>query len=95
MRPEPTRDEICRTIEHHAARKVASLSALSRMLGHRDSYLWRFINYGIPDRLTLRDRRNLASFFAIDEWQLGARPGEPRFIPRSLRPSATGGRSRR
>jgi repressor LexA len=81
MRPEPTRDQICATIEHHAARKDASLAALSRMLSHRDSYLWRFINYGIPDRLASRDRALLAAFFAIDEWELGARPGEPRYRP--------------
>ncbi|MDH7973674.1 hypothetical protein QH494_15895 [Sphingomonas sp. AR_OL41] len=82
MKPEPTRDQICATITHHAARKDASLAALSRMLRHSSSYLSRFIEEGVPERLALRDRAMLAAFFNIDEFELGARPGEPRFIPR-------------
>ena len=85
MRPEPTRDQICATIEHHVARKGATLASLSRMIGRRDGYLWRFLNVEVPDRLAFRDRRLLAAFFAVDEWELGARPGEPRYIPRSTK----------
>jgi hypothetical protein len=81
MRPEPTREQIGATIEHHAARKGASLAALSRMLSRDSSYLARFVAGGPPTRLVLRDRQLLAAFFAIDEWELGARPGEPRYVP--------------
>lgn len=81
MPPEPTRDQICATIEHHAARKGTNLAALSRMIGRSDGYLQRFVRYGTPDRLVLRDRKLLACFFAIDERALGARPGEPRYRP--------------
>lgn len=81
MRPEPTRDQIVATVEYHAARKDVPLAALSRMIGRADGYLQCFVRYGIPERLALRDRRLLAAFFAVDEWELGARPGEPRYIP--------------
>jgi len=86
MRPEPTRDQICRTIEHHVARKGETLAEHSRMLGHSSSYLARFISEGVPHRLLPRDRRNLAAFWSIDEWELGARPGEPRYIPLAAGP---------
>lgn len=83
MRPEPTREQIGATIQHHADRKGASLAALSRMLSRDPSYLARFVAGGPPARLALRDRQLLAAFFAIDEWELGARPGEPRWVPRA------------
>jgi AraC-like DNA-binding protein len=88
MRPEPTRDQICATIQQHAARKGASLAELSRMVSRSSSYLARFLAGGPPERLALRDRRLLAAFFAIDEWELGARPGEPRYVPRPARRDA-------
>lgn len=81
MRPEPTRDQICAAIKRHAAERRATLAELSRMLGHRDGYLWRFVNVGIPNRLAPRDRALLAAFFTVDEYELGARPGERRWRP--------------
>lgn len=82
MRPEPAREQICAAIEDGFARKNASLAAGSKMLHHSPSYLWRFVNEGTPDRLAPRDRRLLAAFLNIDEFELGWRPGAPRFVPK-------------
>ena len=48
-----------------------SLAALSDMIGRNPSYLQQFIRKGSPRKLEERDRRTLASFFGVDESELG------------------------
>lgn len=50
-----------------------SLAALSRMLGHGDGYLGRFIDHGVPKALAPDDHRRLADFFGLTERELGIR----------------------
>jgi hypothetical protein len=51
-----------------------SLSALSAMLGRNAAYLQQFVRKGSPRKLEENDRRTLATFFGVDERELGA-PG--------------------
>lgn len=48
-----------------------SLTALSDMIGRNPSYLQQFIRKGSPRKLEEQDRRTLASFFGVDESELG------------------------
>lgn len=48
-----------------------SLAALSDMIGRNPSYLQQFIRKGSPRKLEEQDRRTLASFFGVDESELG------------------------
>ena len=48
-----------------------SLTALSDMIGRNPSYLQQFIRKGSPRKLEEQDRRTLASFFGVDEAELG------------------------
>lgn len=48
-----------------------SLAALSRMLGHADGYLHRFIHSGVPIALCAEDHRYLAAYFGLTERELG------------------------
>jgi hypothetical protein len=50
-----------------------SLAALSRMLGHADGYLHRFIYHGVPVALVADDHRRLADYFGLSERELGIR----------------------
>lgn len=50
-----------------------SLAALSRMLGHADGYLHRFLHDGVPIALSADDHRRLADYFGLTERQLGIR----------------------
>ncbi len=62
-----------------------SLAALSDMIGRNPSYLQQFIRKGSPRKLEEQDRRVLASFFGVEESELGgpdARP-EPRITEKS------------
>ena len=54
-----------------------SLAALSDMIGRNPSYLQQFIRKGSPRRLEERDRRVLASFFGVDESELGGLDARP------------------
>lgn len=73
MKPEPTRDQICATIDHHIACKATSYAAVSRMIGKNEAYLQQFVKRGTPKRLDEDSRLLLARFFNIDERELGAR----------------------
>ena len=48
-----------------------SLAALSDMIGRNPSYLQQFIRKGSPRKLEEHDRRVLASFFGVEESELG------------------------
>jgi hypothetical protein len=50
-----------------------SYAALSRMLGRSDSYLRRFVLYGVPAALRPDEHRRLADYFGLDERGLGVR----------------------
>lgn len=53
-----------------------SLASLSDMIGRNPSYLQQFIRKGSPRKLEEQDRRVLATFFGVDEAELGGRePG--------------------
>lgn len=49
-----------------------SLAALSAMLGRNAAYLQQFVRKGSPRKLEENDRRTLATFFGVDEAELGA-----------------------
>jgi len=51
-----------------------SLSALSAMLGRNAAYLQQFVRKGSPRKLEETDRRTLATFFGVEEGELGAPP---------------------
>ena len=61
------------TLARLARDRGVSLSALSRMLGHGDGYLGRFIDHGVPKALAPDDHRRLADFFGLTERELGIR----------------------
>lgn len=73
MKPEPTRDQICATIDHQIARKGTSYAAVSRMIGKNAAYLQQFVKRGTPHRMDEVSRLLLAQFFGVDERELGAR----------------------
>lgn len=50
----------------------ASLAGLSEMIGRNSSYLQQFIRKGSPRKLEEQDRRRLAEFFGVEEFELGA-----------------------
>ena len=55
-----------------ARSRGVSLSALSAMLGRNAAYLQQFVRKGSPRKLEENDRRTLATFFGVDEAELGA-----------------------
>ena len=54
-----------------AARRGASLTQLSALIGRNSSYLQQFVRKGSPRKLEEGDRRRLAEFFGVNESQLG------------------------
>ena len=56
-----------------AKTRGVSLSEMSRLIGRNSSYLQQFVRKGSPRKLEEVDRRTLATFFGIDESQLGGR----------------------
>jgi hypothetical protein len=62
-----------------ARTRGVSLSALSAMLGRNAAYLQQFVRKGSPRKLEETDRRTLATFFGVDEGELGA--------PSAIRPA--------
>ncbi len=50
-----------------------SFAALSRMIGHSDGYLNRFIHRGVPVALCADGHRRLADYFGLTEGELGIR----------------------
>ncbi|MEP3051125.1 MAG: S24 family peptidase [Erythrobacter sp.] len=69
-----------------------SLSSLSKMLGRNPSYLQQFIRKGSPRKLEEQDRRTLATFFGVDEGELGAPDGsikEKSYIDKDARQEVT------
>jgi hypothetical protein len=66
-------DARARLVELARARGV-SLAALSAMLGRNAAYLQQFVRKGSPRKLEENDRRTLATFFGVDDAELGAAP---------------------
>ena len=58
-----------------AEQRGVSLAALSTLIGRNATYLQQFVRKGSPLKLDEGDRRTLASYFGVDESELGA-PGE-------------------
>jgi len=48
-----------------------SFESISRVLGRNPAYIQQFMKRGIPRRLSEEDRGNLASYFGVDESELG------------------------
>lgn len=63
-------DARARLVELARLRGV-SLSALSAMLGRNAAYLQQFVRKGSPRKLEENDRRTLATFFGVNEVELG------------------------
>ena len=67
--PADPRDALAAAV----ARGSDSLAALSRMLGHSDGYLRRFLIEGVPVALAPDDHRRLADYFGLTQRELGIR----------------------
>lgn len=65
-----TADSRSRLLDLSAQRRV-SLAQLSGLIGRNASYLQQFVRKGSPRKLEEHDRRTLASFFGVDEAELG------------------------
>ncbi len=76
MRPNPTyraaylwlppRD----TIRETAIERGESLAAMSRLLGKHSSYLQRYVEHGVPARLSATDRDRLERYLALPAGEL-------------------------
>lgn len=62
----PPRD----TIRETAIERGESLAAMSRLLGKHSSYLQRYVEHGIPARLTAKDRDRLERYLALPAGEL-------------------------
>lgn len=62
----PPRD----TIRETANRRNESLAAMSRLLGKHSSYLQRYVEHGVPTRLTANDRDRLERYLALPAGEL-------------------------
>lgn len=66
---ENVREKLKTLIREHPTYDYASVSTL---IGKNHAYIQQFINRGVPSRLREDDRRKLANFFDVPEWELGA-----------------------
>ena len=64
-------DPRARLLELAADRRV-SLTRLSGLIGRNATYLQQFVRKGSPRKLEEGDRATLASFFGVDQAELGA-----------------------
>ncbi|WP_066681772.1 hypothetical protein [Sphingomonas sp. CCH9-E2] len=62
----PPRD----TIRETAIERGESLAAMSRLLGKHSSYLQRYVEHGVPARLTATDRDRLERYLALPAGEL-------------------------
>ena len=72
MIPETAEADARDRLMHLARSRGVSLAALSAMLGRNAAYLQQFVRKGSPRKLEENDRRTLATFFGVDEAELGA-----------------------
>ena len=73
MRPEApylSPAEERRRLQHLAQRDRTSLATLSRVIGRHDGYVSRYLRGETPRRLIDDDRRRLARFYGVDEYDL-------------------------
>lgn len=68
-----------------ATAQGAKLARLSEMIGRNPTYLQQFIRKGSPRKLEERDRRALAEYFGVPEWELG-QAKEKSYSPRQRLP---------
>ena len=52
--------------------KKDDYSSISALIGKNHAYIQQFIQRGIPKRLKEEDRRTMARYFNIPEWELGS-----------------------
>lgn len=62
----PPRD----TIRETAIARGEALAAMSRLLGKHSSYLQRYVEHGIPARLSAKDRDRLERYLALPAGEL-------------------------
>lgn len=67
-------DDVRETLERLIRKNGDDYSGLSKMLGRNAAYIQQFIKRGSPRKLDPDDRRQLASFYGIDEQVLGGPP---------------------
>ena len=76
--PLPVSNEAARANLRAAAdRRRVALTALSRMIGERDTFLQGFVARGSPKVLPHHGRRLLATFLRLGEHELGASDEDP------------------
>lgn len=52
--------------------KTDDYTSLSTLIGKNRAYIQQFIQRGVPQRLKEEDRRTIARYFNIPEWELGS-----------------------
>ena len=67
-------DDVRETLERLIRQNGDEYSGLSKMLGRNRAYIQQFIKRGTPRKLDPDDRRQLASFYGVDEQVLGGPP---------------------
>ncbi|WP_430427672.1 S24 family peptidase [Parasphingorhabdus sp.] len=67
-------DDVRETLERLIRQNGDDYSGLSKMLGRNPAYIQQFIKRGSPRKLDPDDRRQLASFYGVDEQVLGGPP---------------------
>jgi Peptidase S24-like len=58
--------------------------SLSRLLGRNVAYVQQFIKRGVPRKLSEGDRRTLATYFGVDERDLGGPDSGPNVVNRMI-----------
>lgn len=69
-----TDDEARAALKRLIEQRGEDYAGLSRLLGRNPAYVQQYIARGSPRRLAEGDRRRLASYFGIDEAELGGPP---------------------
>lgn len=72
----PSPDEIRQRIAEQCKQRGLALAELSRILGHKDGYIARFIRDKVPYELSMADRDRAARYFGVPGQHLGA-PARP------------------
>ena len=63
-------------LERLCAERGEDFAGLSRLIGRNSAYIQQFVRRGVPKKLSEKDRRILARYFAIPESMLGGPEGD-------------------
>src|SRR3989337_3835898 len=63
-------------VERLCAERGEDFAGLSSLIGRNSAYIQQFVRRGVPKKLSEKDRRILARYFAIPESMLGGPDGD-------------------